>query len=62
MATTNPHNDSDLNRVDLSLHEFLGAPWKNATTSQSNPVALEMLLMPNDDMLSAHDPRDEATV
>ena len=62
MATTNPHNDSNLNRVDLSLHEFLGAPWKNANNSQSNPVALEMLLMPNDDMLSPHDPRGEATV
>ena len=62
MATTNPNNDSNLNRVDLSLHEFLGAPWKNATNSQSNPVALEMLLMPNDNILSPHDPRGEATI
>ena len=62
MATTNPNNDSNLNRVDLSLHEFLGAPWKNATNSQSNPVALEMLLMPNDDILSPRDGRGEAIV
>ena len=62
MATTNPNNDSNLNRVDLSLHEFLGAPWKNTTNSQSNPVALEMLLMPNDDILSPRNPRGEAIV
>lgn len=49
MATTNPNNDSQLNRVDLSLHEFLGAPWKNSATSKSNPVALEMLLVAQDD-------------
>lgn len=49
MATTNPNHDSNLNRVDLSLHEFLGAPWKNAPNSKSNPAVLEMLLMPMKD-------------
>lgn len=62
MATTNPHNDSNLNRVDLSLHEFLGAPWKNSASSQPNAVALEMLLMPNDEVLSPRDPRGETPV
>lgn len=62
MATTNPHNDSNLNRIDLSLHEFLGAPWKNSARSKPNQVALEMLLIPNNEMPSPRDPRGKAPI
>jgi DNA-directed RNA polymerase subunit delta len=59
MAKNTPNNDSNLNRVDLSLHEFLEGSWKKATTSHSNPAALEMLLMPNDDNILPNDTQDE---
>lgn len=55
MATTNSNNKSNLNNVNLSLHEFMGAPWKAAANSKLNPVALEMLLMPEEDKHASSD-------
>ena len=59
MATNTPNNDSHLNRVDLSLHEFLGATWKHSHPLQSNPVALEMLLVPHDPTISPSEEGNE---
>ena len=48
---TNPqsNNDTNLNHIDLSLNEFLGAPWKDKKNSQTNIEAMKMLLMPTDE-------------
>lgn len=62
MAINTPNNDSHLNRVDLSLQEFLGAPWKNANTSHSNLAALEMLLVEHDETISPSDKRKEKEI
>lgn len=56
MAST---NDSNLNRVDLSLYEFLGAQWQNPPRAKSNPNALEMLLRPNEKLSEETKTRQE---
>ena len=54
---TNPqsNNDTNLNHIDLSLNEFLGAPWKDKKNSQTNIEAIKMLLMPTDEAEQSHE-------
>jgi len=59
MTTNIPNTDSHLNSINLSLHEFLGEPWENLNTSQPNTVALEMLLVDNDDNIPTSDKNNE---
>ena len=61
---TNPqsNNERNLNRIDLSLNEFLGAPWKDKKNSQTNTEAIKMLLMPTDESEQLNDLADSTFV
>ena len=61
---TNPqsNNETNLNRIDLSLNEFLGAPWKDKKNSQTNTEAIKMLLMPTDESEQLNDLADSTFV
>ena len=46
---------SRLNTINLSLDQFLGAPWKGVTRTKPNPVILELLVSPmQGDLFAPH--------